>query len=67
MRLNGGKLGIGSSGKLRLETVLDHGCVGGGNEIEMDGLSGWHRNSGSFKAKSQPTTTEWSEVCATCE
>jgi hypothetical protein len=39
VRLNFSKLGIGSSGKLRLETVLDHGCVGGSNEIEMDGLS----------------------------
>jgi hypothetical protein len=58
MRLNVGKLGIGSSGKLRLETVLDHGCMGSGNKVEVQGLNGWHRYSGSFKAKSQPTTTE---------
>ena len=59
MGLNGGQFRVGSGGEIRLETVLDHGGVGGGDEIEVNWLAGMHRESGSLKLKSQPTMPGW--------
>jgi hypothetical protein len=50
--LNGGEFGIGSGGKIRLESVLDHGGVGCGDKIEVHRLDGLHEESGSFNVKS---------------
>ncbi len=50
--LNGGEFGIGSGGKIRLESVLDHGGMGRGDKIEVHRLAGMHEESGSFNVKS---------------
>ena len=48
MGLNGGKLLVGPGGKIRLESVLDHGGVSRGDKIEVQGLAGMHTESDSF-------------------
>jgi predicted sugar kinase len=58
MGLNFGQFRIGSGWKLRLKTVLDHGGVGRGNEIEVQWLVSRHIGLGSSNAKSQPIMFE---------
>jgi hypothetical protein len=48
MGLNGGELGAGSGGEIRLKSVLDHGGVSRGHKIEVQGLAGRHAESGSL-------------------
>ena len=40
MGLNRGQFGVGSGGKIRLKAVLDHGGMGRGDKIEVDGMAG---------------------------
>jgi hypothetical protein len=56
MGLDGAQFALGSLGKVRLETVLDHGGMSRNDKIEVDWMSGgnfggrmilvvgWHRN-----------------------
>jgi hypothetical protein len=56
MGLNGGDFGVGSGGKIRLETMLDHGGVGRGDKIEGHRLAEMHEEICSLKAKSKANT-----------
>jgi hypothetical protein len=56
--LNCGQFRAGCDGKIGLKTVLDHGGVGRGDKIEVDGLAGMHETS-SLKVKGQPTTPRY--------
>ncbi len=40
LRLDCGQLGLGSGGKIGLKAVLDHGGMGGGDKIEVEGVGG---------------------------
>src|SRR5580704_12337781 len=71
MGLDGGQLGIRSSGKIGLESVLDHGGVSGCNKIELRWLvidfrwlAGLHLESGSLKLPSQPTMSTYCGAAA---
>jgi hypothetical protein len=53
MSLNGGQFRVCAGRELRLETVLDHGGVGGGDKIEMHRLGRMHTRQGSFECEGQ--------------
>jgi hypothetical protein len=40
MSFDRGQFGGCSRGKIRLEAVLNHGCVGGSDQIELSRLAG---------------------------
>ena len=48
LRLDGGQFGVGSGREIGVKTVLDHGGVRRGNQIEMKRMIGMHLRSCSW-------------------
>ena len=61
LRLNGGQFRVGSGRKVGMKTVLDHGGVRRGNQIEVKGMVGMHVRSRSWARNARLTRGTGSE------
>jgi len=53
--LDGGEFGVGTGREIGVKSVLDHGGVGGGDQIEVEGVIGRHGRSCSWARNARLT------------